>query len=407
MGKVIPKMLFVGDFPVQTGFGVVATNLINTFKKHYEVHVLAVNFFGDYDPSLDGLHVYPASGNGNDIWGKGRLNELILKITPDIVFVLNDPWIAMDYANNFKLVKEKYPALKTKYFAYIPVDAENVKQDFVEGLRLYDRVITYTQFGKDQLQYRMNSEGQDFSLQNVAVIPHGVNTNVFKKLDLDRKTLRGQMNLSEDDFVVLCLQRNQPRKRLDLTFYYFAEWVKRYSLPKSVKIYYHGALQDFGIDIVQWCEYLGIEDRLAISSPNIRPDSGLTVEQLNMVYNTADVFFTTTAAEGWCLPAAEAMATGVPVILPKHSALAEWPEGNAHYMDVYPFPSLTDRGLNTIHHVTEMESAINALNKLFIDETYRKNLGTKGMQHINQEKFKWPVIAKQFVEIIDGELKQN
>lgn len=406
MGKAIPKMLFVGDFPVQTGFGVVATNLINTFKKHYEVHVLAVNFYGDYHPSLDGLRVYPASGNGSDIWGKNRINELILKVVPDVVFILNDPWIAMDYANNFQALKAKNPKMKTKFVVYTPVDAENVKQDFIDGLRLYDKVITYTEFGKRQLTSEFRGEAS-LDFDSVAVLPHGVDTSIFHKVDLTRKDLRESMNLSEDDYVVLCLQRNQPRKRLDLTFYYFAEWVKRYNLPKTVKIYYHGALQDFGIDIVQWCEYLGIEDRLAISSPNIRPDAGLSPQQLNMVYNSADVFFTTTAAEGWCLPASEAMATSVPVILPRHSALAEWPEGNAHYMDVYKFPTLTDRGLNTIHHVTEMESAIEALHTLFLNETYRKNLGESGMRHITQNKFKWNVIAQQFVEIIDGVLKQD
>ena len=405
MGKVIPKMLFVGDFPVQTGFGVVATNLINTFRKHYEMHVLAVNFFGDYNPLLDGLRVYPASGSGGDIWGKTRLGEILMKVRPDILFVLNDPWIAMDYAKIFTNLKEQNPDLNTKFFVYTPVDAENVKQDFVDGLRLYDRVVTYTNFGKNQLEYRFDNAGNHLGLSNVAVVPHGVDTEIFHKLNLSRKQVRDQMNLSEDDYIVLCLQRNQPRKRLDLTFFYFAEWVKRYNLPKQVKIYYHGALQDFGIDIIQWCEYLGIEDRLAISSPNLRPDAGLSPQQLNLVYNTADVFFTTTAAEGWCLPASEAMAAGVPVILPNHSALAEWPEGNAHYMDVYPFPSLTDRGLNTIHHVTEMESAVASLHKLFIDEEYRKTLGAKGMKHINQEKFKWPVIAQQFVEIINGEFK--
>jgi glycosyltransferase involved in cell wall biosynthesis len=203
------------------------------------------------------------------------------------------------------------------------------------------------------------------------------------------------------------LQRNQPRKRLDLTFYYFSEWVKRYNLSKGVKIYYHGALQDFGIDIIQWCEYLGIEDRLVISSPNITAAKGLTPQQLNMVYNNADVFFTTTAAEGWCLPVAEAMAAGKPAIIPNHSALSEWPEGNAVYMDCYPFPQLTDRGLNTIHHVTEMESAIQALHYMYTNQEKRNELGQKSLEHMRSAKFSWKSIGSQFVEIIDGLFKNQ
>jgi D-inositol-3-phosphate glycosyltransferase len=405
MGKELPKMLYIGDFPVPTGFGIVSTNLINTFKKHYEMHVLGVNFYGDYHPAIEGLKVYPASGGGNDIWGKGRVIEMLVRVKPDVVFVLNDPWIAMDYGHIFEKFRNDFPGAKTKFVVYTPVDAENVKLDFVNGLRIYDAVVTYTKFGAEQLQNVKDPEGNRAGLDEVFVIPHGVDHSIFKPIKAPRSEIRELLNMDPNDYVVLCLQRNQPRKRIDLTIYYFAEWVKRYNLPKSVKFYYHGALQDFGIDIVQWCEYLGVVDRLAISSPNIRPDVGLTAEQINIIYNNADVFFTTTAAEGWCLPASEAMAAGVPTILPNHSALSEWPEGNTCYMDIYPFPQLTDRGLNTVHHVTEMESAIAALHKMYTDHEYRKALGAAGHRHMSSEKFKWPVIANQFMEIINGVIK--
>jgi glycosyltransferase involved in cell wall biosynthesis len=397
MGKQLPVMLYVGDYPVQTGFGVVGTNLIKTFKKHYDVHVLGVNYYGDYNELNEGLKVYPASLNGSDIWGKDRLGEIIAKVYPNVVFILNDPWIGRDYGEVITKLKEMNPNLKTKFYLYTPVDAENVKQDFIDGLQVYDRVITYTEFGRRELEVRKKGEG----LKNVAVVPHGVDTRTFYKIP-DKKTIKKNLGLKPDDYVVLCLQRNQPRKRIDLTMFYFAEWVKRYNLPESVKFYYHGALQDFGIDILQWAEYLGIDNRMAISSPNIRPDRGLTKEQLNLVYNSADVFFTTTAAEGWCLPVAEAMAVGCPVIIPSHSALAEWPNGNAEYMSCYPFPTLTDRGLNTVHHVTYMESAIHSLNKLYVDAQYRKNLGDAGEKHMKSPKFNWEAIANTFLDIIGG-----
>jgi len=400
MGKNLPRMLYVGDFPVQTGFGVVSTNLIKTFKTMYDVHVLGVNYYGDYNPLIEGLKIYPASGGGSDIWGKERLGEIIAKVKPDIVFILNDPWIGRDYAETIDQMRKLNPKLKTKFMIYTPVDAENIKQDFIDGLKSYDSVITYTEFGKNEL-----SRGEK-GLTDVKVIPHGVDFKSFYPIQ-DKKAIKRAMNLGEDDYIVLCLQRNQPRKRLDLTLYYFSEWVKRYNIPANVRFYYHGALQDFGIDILQWADYLGIGDRIAISSPNIRPDAGLTVEQLNMVYNVADVFFTTTAAEGWCLPVAEAMAVKCPAIIPRHSALAEWPEGNARYMECYPFPSLTDRGLNTIHHITEMESAIEALHEMYTNARKRRLLGESSYKHITQDKFNWTVIGTQFVEIIDELLKRD
>jgi glycosyltransferase involved in cell wall biosynthesis len=391
MARNLPKMLYVGDFPAPTGFGIVSRNLISTFRKHYDMHIIGVNYFGDYDPHIEGLKVYPASAGGGEIYGFDKFFKLLMQITPDVCFVLNDVWIAMDYNKHIAEYKKNFPDNKTVFVLYTPIDAENIKKDFVDRIDNFDHVVTYTEFGKRQLLL----SGIE---QPVHVVPHGVDLAKFKRLD--KKSVKSAMKIGADSFVVLNVSRNQPRKRLDMFFYIFAEWVRRYDIPDTVRCYYHGALQDYGIDIIQWCDYLGIKDRLAISRPDLTPDNGLTDEQMNMVYNCADVFFTTTAAEGWGLPIAEAMAVGVPCIIPNHSALAEWPDGNALYTECYPFPSLTDRGLNTIHHLTEVESAIQALHKLYTDSQFRKELGDASYKHMQNPKFNWERIAKQFMEII-------
>lgn len=391
MARELPKMLYVGDFPVPTGFGIVSKNLINTFRKHYDVHVIGVNYFGDYDPLIEGLKVYPASSGGGEIYGFDKFLKLLTQLQPAVCFVLNDIWIAMDYNKQIVEYNKLFPDNKTQFVLYTPIDAENIKRDFIDQVTEFDHIVTYTEFGKEQLVIGGMSK-------KIHVVPHGVDLTKFRRMD--KQSVKKAMKMDADDFIVLNVSRNQPRKRLDMFFFIFAEWVKRYNLPETVRVYYHGALQDYGIDILQWCEYLGIKNRLAISRPDLTPNNGLTDEQMNMVYNSADVFFTTTAAEGWGLPVAEAMAVGVPCVLPAHSALTEWPEGNALYADCYPFPSLTDRGLNTIHHLTEVNSAIEALHKLYTDAQLRQQLGEASYKHMQNPKFNWETIAKQFMEII-------
>lgn len=398
MARELPKLLYVGDFPVPTGFGIVSKNLIKHFRKNYDVHVIGINYFGDYDPLIEGLKVYPASAGDGEIYGFEKFLKLLIQIKPEVCFVLNDIWIAMDYAKKIKEYRTLAPDAKTKFVLYTPIDAENIKPDFVENVREFDEIVTYTKFGKVQLELA-NIE------RNVHVVPHGVDLTKFKKLN--KREVKRSMKMGEDDFVVLNVSRNQPRKRLDMFFYIFSEWVKRYDLPKNVRVYYHGALQDFGIDIIQWCDYLGIKDRLAISRPDLTPSNGLTDEQMNMVYNSADVFFTTTAAEGWGLPVAEAMAVGVPCVLPAHSALTEWPEGNSVLVDCYPFPHLTDRGLNTIHHLIDVDKAIEALHTLYTNRDKRIALGESSYQHMKKDKFNWETIAKQFMEIFKNGKKRN
>lgn len=399
MARELPKMLYVGDFPVPTGFGIVSKNLINTFRKHYDVHVIGINYFGDYDALNEGLKVYPASTGDGEIYGFEKFHRMLLQLQPEVCFVLNDIWIAMDYAKKIALYRQAVPDAKTKFILYTPIDAENIKKDFVDNTVEFDHIITYTEFGKQQLLAAGATE-------DVLVIPHGVDFTKFKKLD--KLAVKKQMRMEPDDFVILNVSRNQPRKRLDLFFFIFAKWVNTYNIPKNVRVYYHGALQDYGIDILQWCETLGITDRLAISRPDLTPATGLSDEEMNMVFNVADVFFTTTAAEGWGLPVAEAMAVGVPCVLPNHSALQEWPEGNALYVDCYPFPSLTDRGLNTVHHIIDVDLAVEALNNIYQNKEYREALGVASYEHMHQNKFKWDVIAMQFLEIIkNGKIRDR
>lgn len=385
------KMLYVGDFPVHTGFGVVSDNLIKTFRNYYDMHILGINYFGDYHPSTEGLKVYVPSANG-EVFGFDRFEHLLFTLKPAVAFVLNDIWIAAEYGKAIKKYKEEFPK-QTVFILYTPIDAENIKPDFVEAASVYDSIVTYTDFGFKQLVLADCKT-------DIRVIPHGVDLTKFKRLD--KSAVRRQMKMPEDSFVVLNVARNQPRKRLDLFFYIFAEWVKRYNLPTSVKVYYHGGLRDIGIDILQWVSYLGIQDHLALSHPGLTPSTGLTTEQLNMVYNSADVFFTTTAAEGWGLPVAEAMAVGVPCILPNHSALADWPQGNAVLVDCYDFPSLTDRGLNTIHHIIDVEKAIEALQYLYTNKNEREALGERSYEFMQNTQFNWDWISEQFIQVINS-----
>lgn len=388
-----PKMIYVGDFPVPTGFGIVSKNLIKNFREQYDMYIIGVNYFGDYDPLCEGLKVFPASSGDGEIYGMEKLYRLLCQLQPEVCFILNDIWIAMEYAKKIEEYKADFPEANTKFILYTPIDAENIKTDFVEPVqKSFDAIVTYTEFGREQLV----KSGADY--EKVWVIYHGVDSNTFKRLD--KAKVKEAMRMQPDDFVILNVSRNQPRKKLDLFFYIFAEFVKRYNLPKSVRVYYHGALRDYGIDIIQWCTYLGIADRLAISRPDLTPSTGLSDEQMNMVYNSADIFFTTTAAEGWGLPIAEAMAVGVPCVLPAHSALNEWPNGNALMVDCYPFPSLTDRGLNTIHHIINVDKAVEALYTLYSDKKLREELGNASERHMQDVVFDWAFIANQFSNVI-------
>ena len=387
--KQKPRMVLVGDSPtVTTGFASVMRNLMEHWEEHYDMHTLGINYMGDYHPLSHKYKIWPAA-NGPDVFGITKLAGFVDHIKPEIVFILNDPWVAIDYEKAIEEIRENNP--QVKLVLYTPVDSRNVRTPFVEPLNtLFDRVTTYTQFGQMELMM----SGLNYMAD---VVPHGINTEIFYPLKKTKQQIKKELRLPEDVFIILTVARNSVRKGLDLTVEAFSEWVRKYDIPKNVRWYYHGALQDVGYDIIDLCRYYKVGNRL-ILSPEHTASTGLSDENMLYIYNASNMYFTTTKAEGWCLPLMEAMACRIPCIVPEHSALAEWPRGGVEYFNA-PLRRFAINGLNTVHLETDIPSAVEALQRVYSNGAYRDELANNGYKLVTQDIYKWKNIANRFVEI--------
>jgi hypothetical protein len=88
-------ILYCGDVGVETGFGRVAQQLIPALAEHHEVHALCVNWHGDPSPMQEHCRMYPAMAHGSDPFGSHRIGELVQIVKPDVVFIVNDIWVAI------------------------------------------------------------------------------------------------------------------------------------------------------------------------------------------------------------------------------------------------------------------------------------------------------------------------
>lgn len=370
------KLLAVADAVAHTGFANLLHSVLDPIKRDWEVHVLGINYMGDPHPYP--YAIYPAS-LGGDVYGFNRLPQLLDAIQPDIVFLINDPWILKDYIPVIK--QRNIPCV-----VYTPVDSPNIKSDFATPLNDVNRVIGYTQFAVDELvKAGLTSK--------TSVVPHGADITLFRPMS--KQEAREKLGLKQDWFVVGNLNRNQPRKRIDLMLEYFAEWWKSIDKPDHVRLYWHGALQDLGYDVIQLAKYFGIEQQLIITSPKITAGQGVPKDFLPYIYNSFDVQMTTTLGEGWGFSQAEGAACRIPQIVPKWSGLAEWMEGAAHFVDCTTI-CVNSGGVNTIGGVADKKQFIDALQRLYEDEKYRRTLAQKAYALISQPRFRWETIAKQF-----------
>lgn len=388
------KGLWISDAVAATGFARVAHSIIGSLPKEYEIHQLGINYFGDPHPYPH--RIYPAS-LGGDVYGLGRLESMVLGLRPEFIFMLNDPWVISMYLQELRKIKKE---LLPPIVVYFPVDAREHSPSYYQHFDLVDQICVYTQFAKDVI---LDTKSPNVSSDKIHIIPHGISSSVFYPIDstFARQGLYPQERIEEflNSFIILNGNRNQPRKRIDITMWVFREFQKN---KPDAKLYLHMGVQDLGYNIAELATRYGFDNKLILSSTSNQIPS-VPEERLNIIYNACDVGINTSIGEGWGLVNWEHAATGKLQILPRHSALTEIWEDRAILI-----PTIMDEmveRVNTVGRVVDMDAMIKSLNWAYDDwknngSAEIKVLGQKGYEFTKEKKFLWKNIANKFDYVI-------
>lgn len=380
-------ILWIGDGGVATGFARVNHSIIDNLPEDkYEIHHLAVNYRGDPYPDTKSL-MYPAVAGG-DIYGYNRILGLLEKIKPDLIFILNDTWVLPNY---LQLIPETQ-----KVVAYFPVDAAPLEAEWCRTIVERTTPVAYTTFGQQEILRQVDTDA------DVRIIPHGIDTKKFFPMDMleARRQLEG---IAPESFVVLNSNRNQPRKRIDLTIKGFAKFAE--GKPKDVKLYLHMGRIDAGWDVIKLCERLGILHRLLLTSLDLSPNNYVNDEKLNIIYNSADVGLNTSAGEGWGLGSMEMAVCRKAQILPDCSASTElYGNGRGYLMpidhyDTYPM-IMTEGAIVSVDTVAE------ALEYYYQNPQIREADAQAIYDCFTRPGFRWSLIAKQWDALFDEVLSK-
>lgn len=387
------KILYCGDCGVQTGFGRVAEYLVPALAKEHDVHVLAVNWHGDPSDMQEHCKMYPAHAHGNDPFGSHRIAAIIKQIKPDLVWVTNDIWVALQLWKPAKELKEE---LGFKWFVYTPIDSYGLFPDLKAPMDEWDGIATYTEFGKQELRLM----GYD---KHIDVVGHG--TDFDKFLPMDKQECRKKLGVPEDAFIVFNGNRNQPRKRIDLTLKGFIKFAKD---KPDARLWLNMGSKDLGWDLIPLFKRIARDEgydatsKLILTSPHFSVDNCLPIEQLNMVYNAADIGINTCIGEGWGLVNTEHGSVGVAQVVPDHTSLKEIfneiPRIACH-------GSETDRNYGLERLLPEPESLAAVLDFYYHDREALNMNGKWCYERLRQEPFTWPYIQDQFLSIAARMLK--
>ena len=311
-----------------TGYSKISWGIIRQLSKvdwletvHFGFQKIGAGIPQGYRPYPSNIRVIDAAAEEKPLeqgFGFKQLPDVIRKEKPDIVMIYND----MSVVGRFLMEIEK-SGIPRNFKVWVYCDqVYNIQlQPFIDMLNMkVERIFAFSSFWKQTLKDQGITRPVDILL-------HGFEADVYKPLP--RNEIRKKMGLPENAFMILNVNRNQPRKRYDLLIMAFVELLVKYP-TKPVFLMcicdkgdkggwflfdiYQRELKLRGVNVDQF------GNRLMLSSQEM----SFRDEDINVFYNMADIGINSADGEGWGLCNFEQMGVGVPQVVPNVGGFKEF-----------------------------------------------------------------------------------
>jgi len=243
-------------------------------------------------------------------FGYAQLPDAIRRKKPDVVMIYNDMTVVTKFLEDLR--KSGVPPT-FKIWLYVDQVYNTQLQAYLDVInRDAERVFVFSKFWKKCLK----DQGIN---RPIDIIRHGFDKDMFSPVK--KEEARKMMNLPQDIFLFMDMNRNQPRKRYDLLIMAFVELICKY----PTKPLFLMCICDKGEKGGWWLfeifarelKLRGVPvdmfgNRLMLSSQ----DMMFRDEDINMFYNVAVVGVNSCEGEGWGLCNFEQMGVGVPQVVP-------------------------------------------------------------------------------------------
>jgi glycosyltransferase involved in cell wall biosynthesis len=306
---------------------------------------------------------------------------------------MNDIWIINEL---YKRIADLHEQKNFKFVGYYPMDSYGWLGALGDTANSWDACICYTEFGA-------NESIQGGIQRPISVIPHGIDKAQF--YPKDKAACRKKLGLADDIFIVFNGNRNQFRKRQDITISAFAD----FAVDKpDARLYLHMGMKDQGWDLMplfaREMNKRGLDpnNRIIFTGNSPHPPN-VPVEFLNSIYNAVDVGVNTCKGEGFGLVNFEHAACRVAQIVPDHTSCKELFEGYAPLIRCDHVDVDTNYGREmpcpSSEHLTEL------LNELYEDRERLASVADLCYERATSEEFDWDTVATQFKEEFEEALE--
>jgi glycosyltransferase involved in cell wall biosynthesis len=375
--KSVKVMIVSTHINQVNGYSKVVTNLINQLSEnnwiklvHFGTQVITNGNVGRKYPngvkSIDGSALEKQKTLG---YAFSELPATILSEKPDVVFIYNDIAVVCGYIEEIrKTIQNRF----FKIWAYVDMVYEAPQQGLIDAInRDVERVFCFTKLWKEQLK----SLGLT---RPVDVINHAANNTNLRAIP--REIARQSIGLPRDVFLFTSLNRNIPRKRLDLLIMSFVKLIVRFPLKPIFLLIVSNSNDKGGFSLFEifarelklagvGTEMFG--NRLLITLDNNR----YTDDDVNIIYNCGDVGVSCAEGEGFGLCTFEQMSLGIPQIVPKITGHLEYCNEDNSQIIVPKTRYYIPQSYNTVTgeaQAVDPDDVSKAMERYVFDEDLRK-----------------------------------
>lgn len=350
--------------------------------------------------------VVPAALNGdpmgNDLTAPFVDGQLANGWRPDNLVIIADPRAMLE-----RLLSDQGACRRTRTWNYVPIEGEGLTPFWREMWSIASPVAM-SDFGAREI-------GRVLGRDDVPVVRHGISA-AFHRITPERPTYtskgvevtsREQAKAIfgwQDRTVIVRTDRNVPRKDYPA---FFAAITPVIEAHPEVLVVIHCAPIDEGGVLPELIAQLpgawnagdnamGWKHSQVILTSAHDTFKGYTDDQLNILYNAADIYASPTWAEGFGLTLAESAAAGTAVVT---TDFAAGPEACGPGGLLVPPAAIVGNAHGHHWSIVDVPRFSEALEFLVTHPEERDRLGRLGEQHV--KRFDWDACAVEFLRVME------
>ena len=395
------KILFYCSYPTQTnGYARIGNNITNYLASQNNVEIYYFGITASEEtavhrfihPNIKLINVTKESPSNNP-FGDDLIVSKINEIQPDIVFLYNDILILTRMISQINQITSK----NFKVYTYIDLvyTFENSQTiSFID--KSTDRFFVFSEFWKNNLVDIGINESK------ISIFYHGLdNSKIYK---IDQMEARNFFGISQEDFIILNLNRNTHRKAIDITIRAFMIFLKRQNGNPRIRLFLNGIMEASSYPILELLKIECFKYKMNVDEvlqkhilSNVKM---LSDNEVNYIYNCCDIGLNTCYGEGFGLCNMEHASVGKPQVSTKTGGLRDiFNEGHVRLVEpvtkIYNPSALESTG--GYLDIGDAEDFADAIEFYYLNKDKKEEDG-KYYEKVIPVKYDWNRILKDFYE---------